>query len=141
MAAAEEFLWRVRNRLHAHADRRSDRLTFDEQESLAVALGYGDEADRAAAAERFMQDYYLHARAITRGRERILVRATPAKKRGKPVEVDLGGGVHLFDGQVTVAGANELAADPTLALRAYAACIRQSAPLLPFAREAIARAA
>jgi [protein-PII] uridylyltransferase len=139
MAAAEEFLWRVRNRLHAHADRRSDRLTFDEQETLATAMGYGD--DRATAAERFMQDYYLHARAITRGRERILVRATPAKKRGKPAIVDLGGGVHLFDGQVTVAGANELAAEPSLALRAYVACVRHSAPLLPFAREAIARAA
>jgi [protein-PII] uridylyltransferase len=147
MAAAEEFLWRVRNRLHAHADRRSDRLTFDEQESLALAMGYGGPAqeaarrDRATAAERFMQDYYLHARAVSRGRERILLRATPAKKRGKPVEVDLGRGVRLFDGQVTIAGAHELAIEPALALRAYAACVRHSASLLPFAREAIARSA
>ena len=37
---AEEFLWRVRNRLHAHAGRRSDRLTFDEQETIALELGY-----------------------------------------------------------------------------------------------------
>ena len=60
MAGAEDFLWRVRNRLHAHAGRRSDRLTFDEQELLAVALGYGAKdapEERAAAAERFMQDY------------------------------------------------------------------------------------
>jgi [protein-PII] uridylyltransferase len=144
MAGAEEFLWRVRNRLHAHAGRRSDRLTFDEQESLAVALGYGKKdapEERAAAAERFMQDYYLHARAVTRGRERIILRAMPAKKRAKPTEVDLGSGVRLFDGQVTVAGVAELAADPVLALRVYAACIRHSAALLPFAREAIARAA
>ena len=159
MAAAEEFLWRVRNRLHAHAGRRSDRLTFDEQESLALAMGYGgadgadanqsgsraayDAAprDRATAAERFMQDYYLHARAVSRGRERILLRATPVKKRGRPVEVDLGSGVRLFDGQVTIAGVQELAMDPALALRAYAASLRHSAALLPFAREAITRAA
>jgi [protein-PII] uridylyltransferase len=168
MAAAEEFLWRVRNRLHAHAERRSDRLTFDEQESLALAMGYagplasgkvadveavGDQ-DRALAAERFMQDYYLHARAVTQGRERILLRATPAKKRGKPegassifpwrvphTEVDLGRGVRLFDGHVTIVGVPELAADPVTALRVYAACVRQGAPVLPFAREAIARAA
>ncbi len=155
LAAAEEFLWRVRNRLHAHAGRRSDRLTFDEQETLALAMGYGstdgesqagprsalDAAprDRATAAERFMQDYYIHARAVSRGRERILLRATPAKKRGKPVEVDLGGGVRLFDGQVTIAGVQELALDPALALRAYAQSIRHSAALLPFAREAITR--
>jgi [protein-PII] uridylyltransferase len=163
MAAAEQFLWRVRNRLHAHAGRRSDRLTFDEQESLAVDMGYGGSegtvppgvADRATAAERFMQDYYLHARAITQGRERILLRATPAKKRSKPEGAssifpwrvphsngeDLGRGVRLFDGQVTIEGAPELAKDPALALRVYAACVRQGAPVLPFAREAIARAA
>ena len=168
MAAAEEFLWRVRNRLHARAERRSDRLTFDEQESLAVAMGYSgapskpppaegangdDTRDRALAAERFMQDYYLHARAVTQGRERILLRATPAKKRGKPegassifpwrvphAEVDLGRGVRLFDGQVTIVGVPELQSDPALALRLYAACVRQAAPVLPFAREAIARA-
>jgi [protein-PII] uridylyltransferase len=137
MAAAEEFLWRVRNRLHAHAKRRSDRLTFDEQETIAVEMKY--DGARATAAERFMQDYYLHARAITRGRERILLRAAPAKKRGKPVETDLGRGVRLFDGQVTIAGVQELQADPALALRTYAACIRQGAPVLPFARDAITR--
>jgi [protein-PII] uridylyltransferase len=149
MTAAEEFLWRVRNRLHAHAERRSDRLTFDEQESVAIEMGYAppgadvseDSPARATAAERFMQDYYLHARAVTRGRERILARAMPPKKRGKPQEVDLGRGVRLFDGQVTIAGANELAQDPALALRVYAACIRHAAPVLPYAREAIARAA
>jgi [protein-PII] uridylyltransferase len=151
MAAAEELLWRVRNRLHAHAKRRSDRLTFDEQEAIAVDLGYDEAgsgrgeatgaAQRATAAERFMQDYYLHARAVTRGRERILLRATPVKRRGKPTEIDLGRGVRLFDGQVTLAGVQELQADPALALRVYAACIRHAAPVLPFARDAIARAA
>ncbi|HYP87690.1 MAG TPA: hypothetical protein VEQ59_06045, partial [Polyangiaceae bacterium] len=35
MARAEEFMWKLRNQLHRHANRRSDRLTFDEQESLA----------------------------------------------------------------------------------------------------------
>jgi [protein-PII] uridylyltransferase len=135
---AEEFLWRVRNRLHAHAGRRSDRLTFDEQETIAVEMKYGD--DRAHAAEKLMQDYYLHARAITRGRERILLRATPPRRRGKPVEVDLGGGLKMFDGQVTF-DADALAADPALAMRAYIACVRQDAPMLAFARESIARAA
>ena len=136
---AEEFLWRVRNRLHAHSGRRSDRFTFEEQEVIAAELGYGDE--RALAAERLMQDYYVHARVVTRARERLLERARPPRRRGKPVEVDLGGGVRLFDGQVTIAGAAELARDPALALRAYAACVRHDAPVLPFAREAIARQA
>ena len=39
---AEDFLWRVRNRLHAHARRKSDRLTFDQKESIAVEMGYSE---------------------------------------------------------------------------------------------------
>ncbi len=144
ISRAEEYLWRVRNRLHAHAGRRSDRLTFDEQETIAVEMGYvkgeGD-TERAAAAERFMQDYYLNARIVTRSREAILHRATPTKRRVRNVEVDVGGGVRLFDGHVTIAGANELASDPALALRVYAACVRMRTPVLPYARDAIARMA
>ncbi len=151
---AEQFLWRVRQRLHARAGRRSDRLSFDEQEALGVALGYAapppgqasvdleDPDVIAAAAERLMQDYYLHARAIARARERLFERARPPRRRaGRPTEVDLGAGVRLFDGQVTLAGSAELMDDPALAFRVYAACVRHDAPVLPFAREAIARAA
>ncbi len=148
ISRAEEFLWRVRNRLHAHAERKSDRLTFDRQEAIADELGYvpssgrgNDTGARATGAERFMQDYFGHARVVTRARESLLLRATPPRRRaGKPVEIDLGGGVRLFDGQVTVDPA-ALAQDPALALRAYAACVARKAPILPFARDAIARAA
>ena len=168
MARAEELLWRVRNRLHAHAGRKSDRLTFDQQETIAIELGYArkpssppsDEASsdesvetvdaieaapasaspeaRAEAAERFMQDYFGHARIVSRSREALLLRAKPPKRRGKPVESDLGNGVRLFDGQVTCDSA-ALLDDPALALRVYDACIRQRAPVLPFARDLIAR--
>lgn len=139
IASAEEFLWRVRNRLHARAARKSDRLGFEEQEALALAMGYGD--DRARAAERLMQDYYLHARAITRARESLYERLRPPRRRGKAVAADLGGGVHVFDGHVTIAGTGELQADPALALRLFAACVRMAAPVLPFARDAVARVA
>ena len=146
IALAEEFLWRVRNRLHAHAKRKSDRLTFDRQEAIAVELGYAKSADtespevRAKAAERFMQDYFGHARVVSRAREALLLRATPPKRRGRRIESDLGGGVKLFDGHVTL-DPEKLATDPALALRVYSACIQKKAPILPFARDAIARAA
>ncbi|MBV9946881.1 MAG: [protein-PII] uridylyltransferase, partial [Myxococcales bacterium] len=138
IAAAQEFLWRLRNRLHARDRRKADRLGFEEQEALAVAMGYGD--DRARAAERLMQDYYRHARAATRTRASVFLRLKPSRRRTKAPTVDLGGNVHLFDGHVTIAGTAELQADPALALRAYVACVRQGAPLLSFARDAIARA-
>jgi [protein-PII] uridylyltransferase len=144
ISRAEEFLWRVRNRLHAHARRKSDRLTFDQQESIALEMGFAEEGkedqeQRAAAAERFMQDYFGHARVVSRARDALLLRATPPKRRGRPVEVDLGNGIRLFDNHITIDPA-ELPRDPALALRAYAACVQKKAPILPFARDAIARA-
>ncbi|HLK36511.1 MAG TPA: [protein-PII] uridylyltransferase [Polyangiaceae bacterium] len=137
---AEEFLWRLRNRLHARAERKSDRLGFDDQESAAVAMGYGD--DRAQAAERMMQRYYVHARAVTRVRSSLFERLRPApRRRDPPVRIDLGGGVWLFDGQVSLAGSAELRDDPALALRVYTTSAVRDAPVLGFARDAIARAA
>ncbi|MBK6690841.1 MAG: [protein-PII] uridylyltransferase [Myxococcales bacterium] len=160
LEAATAFMWRVKNRLHLRGQRRSDRLTFDAQEAIAIAMDYaprsGDGAEsaergapdsqrdartRAAAAERLMQDFYVHARAITRLRERIFERAKPPRRRPRPVETDLGGGVRLFDGHVTVAGSRELQEEPALALRLYDACVQKRAPVLAFARDAVARAA
>ncbi|WP_394848965.1 [protein-PII] uridylyltransferase [Pendulispora brunnea] len=148
ISGAEEFLWNIRNLLHAYAGRKIDRLTFDAQETMAVELGYATAADgepspreRATGAERLMQDYYVHARVVTRAQERMLERARPHKRRAKPVETDVGHGVRMFDGQLTIAGIKELYDEPALALRVYAACVRMRAPILPFAREAIARAA
>lgn len=161
IARAEEFLWRVRNRLHGEAGRKSDRLTFDRQEAIAVALGYGrrgsggegadrtsdaDEATsslppeiRAEAAERFMQDYFGHARVVSRAREALLLRAKPERRRRRPVEVDVGAGVRLFDGHVTL-DPQRLSRDPALALRMYSACVERQMPALPFARDVITNA-
>ena len=143
---AEEFLWRVRNRLHFMAKRRSDRLTFDAQEAIAEAMGLveGDVNSpdaRAAGAERLMQKYYVRAREVTRARERLLERARPPKRRGKPVEHELEGGIKMFDGHVTFLAPGDLAIDPALAFRLYDACVRHDAPVLAFARDAVARAA
>ncbi|MDP9149717.1 MAG: [protein-PII] uridylyltransferase [Myxococcota bacterium] len=139
IAESEEFLWRIRNRLHARSGRKADRLGFEEQEALAVAMGYGK--DRARAAERLMQAFYLHARAAIRARSSLFERLRPPRRAKPPVATDLGGHVRLFDGHVTIAGAAELQSDPALAFRAYATCVRQGLPVLPFARDTIARAA
>jgi [protein-PII] uridylyltransferase len=140
IARSEEFLWRVRNRLHARGGRKADRLGFEEQEALAVSMGYG--RDRARAAERLMQDFYVNARAATRARASLLERLRPPRRRARPAAaVDVGGGVQLFDGYTTFVDSAELQADPGLAMRAFAACVQHEAALLPFARDAIAGAA
>ena len=139
--AAEAFLWRVRNRLHAIAKRRSDRLTFDAQEQLAQAMGYvksDDEEERAFATERFMQDYYVHARAISRVHDRATSFSTRKVVNVKK-PVDLGGGLVLAAGAVAIADLTALERDPVLALRAYATCARISAAIDDATRDAIAR--
>ncbi len=140
IAEAEEFLWRVRNRLHLRAGRKADRLGFEDQEALGVSMGYGD--DCAVAAERLMQSFYLCARTVTRARSGLFERLRPRRRRTKPMPMtDLGGGVRQFDGHITVAEAAEVQRDPALAMRAFAACVGQRAPILPFARDVICGAA
>src|SRR6185437_6822096 len=128
---------RVRNLLHAHAGRRSDRLTFDEQEAIAPLLGYGPGGD---GVERLMSAYYRAARTISRAMETTILRATPVLSRRKPRDEDLGRGVRMFDGSVNLVSHEALRADPALALRLVAAAVERSAPLLPYARDAIVRA-
>ncbi len=135
---ASEVLWRVRNLLHAHAGRRSDRLTFDEQETIAGLLGYGPGGE---GVERMMSAYYRAARTLSRSLEMPLARATPNLSRRKPRDEDLGRGVRLFDGSVTMSDVEALRADPALALRLVAAAVERGVPLLPYARDAIGRAA
>jgi [protein-PII] uridylyltransferase len=140
LAGAEGFMWRVRNRLHARAARKSDRLGFEEQEALGIAMGYGD--DRAQAAERLMQSFYLYARTTTRARASLFNRLRPARRRARPPRTfDLGGGVQQFDGHVTIAETTHLQDDPALAMRTFAECVKRGLPILPFAREAITVAA
>jgi [protein-PII] uridylyltransferase len=145
-----DFLWTVRNHLHHHAGRRSDRLTFEEQETIARAMGYqvrvGKLSDDAvdisgAMVETFMSDYYRHARTIMRAREQIVARATPCVGRKRPHEEDIGRGLKTFDGQVTFTDPAELTTDPALSFRIYAAAIARSMPVLAFARDAMARVA
>jgi [protein-PII] uridylyltransferase len=71
--AALTFLWRVRNALHLLSGHKNDVLTRDMQPRVAESLGYQAEGD-TLAVERFMRDYYLHARVIHRVARRLIAR-------------------------------------------------------------------
>jgi [protein-PII] uridylyltransferase len=60
---AENFLWAVRCHLHAIAKRAEDRLTFDMQREIASRMRYADRPGKSAV-ERFMQFYFLQAKAV-----------------------------------------------------------------------------
>jgi [protein-PII] uridylyltransferase len=148
IASAEDFLWKLRNQLHRHANRRSDRLTFDEQEALAERMGYRERLDplpldpedaSGAMVEAFMSDYYRHARVVLRVRDQITARAMPLLERRRPRVLELGNGVQSFNDQLTFSKVAELETTPALAFRLYVEAVERGLTLLPFARDVIIR--
>jgi len=136
---ARELLWRVRNLLHLRAGRRQDRLTFEDQEEIAVQLGFVDGI--TLGVEQFMQAYYRHARVVEQTAERMVQRAR-TRRRAEPARKEaLGGGVLLFDDQATFERSDDLATDPAVALRLYEVVAKRGIKPYPFARDAVARAA
>jgi len=67
------FLWRVRNELHFLSGHKNDVLSRDIQPQIAKNFGYTAD-DVSLAVERFMRDYYLHARVIHRVSRRLIAR-------------------------------------------------------------------
>ncbi|MFW5925133.1 MAG: [protein-PII] uridylyltransferase [Myxococcota bacterium] len=136
---AREMLWRVRNLLHLRAGRQQDRLTFEDQEEIAVSLGFADGV--TLAVEQFMQSYYRHARIVALTAERMLDRARPRRRRGRSPRQGLADGTMVFDDHITLQSIEAIREDPPVALRLYQQVARRNKPPYPFARDAIARIA
>ena len=60
---AERFFWSVRCHLHLAAGRAEERLGFDHQQQIAEVMRYADRPGKSAV-ERFMQFYFLNAKAV-----------------------------------------------------------------------------
>jgi [protein-PII] uridylyltransferase len=60
---AERFFWAVRCHLHLLAGRAEERLSFEYQPRIAEIMHYADRPGKSAV-ERFMQFYFLNAKAV-----------------------------------------------------------------------------
>jgi [protein-PII] uridylyltransferase len=105
--AALTFLWRVRNELHFSSGHKNDVLTRDLQPQIAKNLGYENAGD-TLGVERFMRDYYLHARTIHRLSRRLIARCQETLSRRGSAErrqrqQALADGLVFFDGRLHVA--------------------------------------
>lgn len=162
---ALEFLWRTRNELHLQAGRANDQMSFELQETLSEALGYGsmqqarDEAperlpgdggtladlrfepdDPDLPVERFMRDYYRHARAIKTYSELVIDQCAsrvdetaPGDVESRPVE----DGFAISKGQLIIPHAAHLREDPLRILRVFVIAQRHEVRLSRIAQRLV----
>ncbi|MBI5774006.1 MAG: [protein-PII] uridylyltransferase [Verrucomicrobia bacterium] len=140
---AYDFLLRARNELHYHANRPVDALTKSVQPAVAHGLGYTDRSP-SRRLERFMRDFYRHARnidIITRMTEQRLA-LVPEPKRlqslrqifkvGRsappPLTVD---GFRIVDGQIHADSPRVFRDQPRRLMRVFLHAQQRGARLHP----------
>lgn len=131
LAAALDFLWRIRNELHLISGRKNDQMSFELQEKMAVSLGYFAENESELPVERFMRDFYRHARAI-RNRSNLIVeqcqarvRRAPRRRQKKEVEH----GFRIAEGQLQIPHGRRLREAPLDLLNVFAVAQKYDVPL------------
>ena len=143
---AERFLWSVRCHLHLAAGRAEERLGFEHQREIATAMRYADRPGKSAV-ERFMQFYFLQARAVgdltglflaqldeqmgAKGRRFVL----PTLKR-KPKAI---GGYVIDRGRLSIPTPKYLAEDPVRLIELFAIAAREGLEIHPTAMRAAGR--
>jgi [protein-PII] uridylyltransferase len=145
---ALDFLWRTRNELHLRTRRACDQMSFELQEEVAEGLGYGSmdhveppsrpkpaidggtladlrfqPDDPDLPVERFMRDYYRHARAVKTYSELVIEqcarRVDPTAH--EPVEqIPVEDGFEISRGQMQIPHAAHLREKPIRMLRVFA---------------------
>ena len=138
----EEFLWRVRCHLHFVTNRSDDRLSFDQQRSIASRLGYTTHAG-LSDVERFMKHYFLVAKDV--GDLTAIVCAALEEKQAKSRPVldrfvsrlrrknyELPGGDFAVEiDRVTVARPDVFERDPVNLIRLYWIANKHRLPIHP----------
>lgn len=162
---ALEFLWRTRNELHLRAKRANDQMSFEAQEEVAEGMGYGSMADAMAESaskppsedptladlrfqpddpdlpvERFMRDYYRHARTIKSHSELVIdqcVRRVKGAEGAQHEETPVEDGFVLIDGQLAIPHAAHLREDPIRILRVFEIAQRRQVRLSRMAQRLV----
>ena len=143
---AERFFWAVRCHLHMIAGRAEERLTFDHQQQLAALMHYADRPGKSAV-ERFMQFYFLNAKAVgdltgiflaqlDEQMARKGFRFTLPTIRRRPRHL---GGLMLDRGRLSIADDGWFKDDPVRLLELFATAARERLEIHPTAMRVAAR--
>ncbi len=148
-AEAEAFLWTTRVHLHLLNGRASEQLTFDTQVEIAALLGYRS-TEGQRSVERFMQDYFIHAKHVgdltriflaalearhVRSRTRLGEKIRTVFALGRETAAP---GYRLKHGRLDFADANAINKDPVGILRLFHEGLTSDTPIHPDALRWIA---
>jgi [protein-PII] uridylyltransferase len=109
LVAARRFYLEIRTAAHFAAKRKQDRLTFEIQETIAPRLfphprpshHHGVESAVEPSVEALMQQYFLHAKAVTRETDRLLSRAIVEPQK-KPQVRSVDASFMMFNGRLSL---------------------------------------
>ncbi|WP_242098219.1 [protein-PII] uridylyltransferase [Sphingomonas sp. CROZ-RG-20F-R02-07] len=143
---ADNFLWAVRCHLHALSGRAEDRLTFDMQREIADRMRFSDRPGKSKV-ERFMQYYFLQARAVGNLTGVFLAHldekfASRGRRFGLPHRQRAPGrlnGFVLDRGRLALPDDGFFAADPVRLIELFALADRYELEIHPLTMRAAAR--
>jgi [protein-PII] uridylyltransferase len=141
-ARAANFLWRIRYAAHLSTRRKTERLALDLQTTLAREFGYKPGA-YLLASEKFMRDYYHHARELNQFSETLIARATETEKKSgrswsRRLSRTAPEPLSISNGRVQLEGeAGLLTSNPMLLFDAFALAQAADVPLSQSLRDAI----
>jgi [protein-PII] uridylyltransferase len=141
-ARAANFLWRVRYAAHLSTRRKTERLALDLQTTIAREFGYKPGA-YLLASEKFMRDYYHHARELNLFSETLLARASESERKasrrwGRRLSRPSAEPLSISDGRVQLEGESELlTSNPMLLFDAFALAQAADMPLSQTLRDAM----
>ena len=141
-ARAAAFLWRVRYAAHLSTRRKTERLALDLQTTLAKEFGYKSGA-YLLASERFMRDYYQHARELNLFSETVLARVSESDRKAsrkwtRRLSHTADEPLSISNGRVQLEGDAELlTGNPMLLFDAFALAQAADVPLSQALRDAM----
>ena len=137
------FLWRVRNQLHYVHGRREDRLSFEDQEAMARALGYKGE-DAFQSTESFLKDYFNQALQVHHLSWNMMEKclneaASSGRIWGRKTPPEIAPGFFLYRGRLALTDPSSLDRNPFFLWQAFETIHRHGMEMSATLKEAISQ--
>jgi [protein-PII] uridylyltransferase len=151
LVAARRFYLEIRTAAHLAARRKQDRLTFEIQETIAPRLfphptrspdaeKWGVEQAVEPSVEALMQQYFLHAKAVTRETDRLLARCLVEPQR-RPSVRPIDASFTLFNGQLALQDPDVFRRRPSEMVRIFNVALETGSEIYGHTKDLIAEQA